>query len=109
TPLDLACLPGRPPPPGPPVAPHSQPAVRLVLGAQTAYFRSLPTIGGELYARVNDSPGSSHTVTFHPAKIPARPSFVMSVTVPPRTYTASWTKSLFVYVHGDGPMVTRDT
>src|SRR5438445_12913674 len=77
--------------------------------ATTAYFRSLLTIGGELYARVNDSPGSSHTVTFDPAKIPARPSFVISVTLPPRTYTASRTKSLFVYVHGDGPMVTRDT
>src|SRR5207249_8955206 len=64
---------------------------------------------GELYVRVNDSPGSSHTVTFDPAKIPARPSFVMSVTLPPRMYTASRTKSLFVYVHGDGPMVARDT
>src|SRR5207249_3712219 len=91
--LDPGCLPGRLTPPGPALASHSQAAVRLVLGANTAYFRSLLTIGGELYARVNDSPGSSHTVTFDPAKLPARPSFVMSVTVAPRTYTASRARS----------------
>src|SRR5213083_589146 len=85
------------------------PSEERLAGTRTVYFRSLLTIGGELDVRVNDSPGSSHTVTFDPAKIPARPSFVMSATVPPRMYIASRTKSLFVYVQGVGPMATRAT